>query len=199
MSHIQSIHKISVVLASTASWRSTVLTQLGIPHQKKAPNFNEPSYRKGDPVEFIESMAFEKAKSLEADFPTSLIIAADQLALFENHLLGKPGTPEKAFEQLQMLNGNTHQIITAIAVFFQGKVRMGHNKATLKMNSFSDQELRNYIEKDQPWNCAGSYKIESLGGTLFSKIQVEDLNTIIGLPGNLVIRFVRDFGFSPLL
>lgn len=199
MKNIRSIHDVSTVLASTASWRSTILTQLGIPHQKQPPKFIEPSYTRGDPVKFIESMAFEKAKSLETDFPTSLIIAADQLVLFEGQLLGKPGTPEKALEQLQGLNGKTHQIITAVAVLFQGKVRMGHDKATLEMTSFSKQELQNYIERDQPWDCAGSYKIESLGGALFSKIQVEDLTTIIGLSGTLVVKFIRDFGFSPLL
>jgi len=196
---MRSIHEISIILASSAPWRSTILTQLGIPHQSQAPDFVEPTFSPGDPVEFIESMAYEKAKSLSENFPDSLIIAADQLALFNDHLLGKPGNSETALQQLMMLNGNEHQIVTAVAVLFQGEVRIGHEKALLEMRRFSEQELLNYIQRDQPLACAGSYKIESLGGSLFSKVQAQDLNTIIGLPGNLVINFIRDFGYSILL
>jgi len=196
---MRSIQEISVVLASSAPWRSSILTQLGIPHQCKAPTFEEPTFSQGDPVKFIESMAYEKAKSLTENFPDSLIIAADQLVLFEDHLLGKPKTSENALKQLTMLNGNQHQIVTAVAILFQGEVRIGHEKAWLEMRTFSEHELLNYIKTDQPLDCAGSYKIESLGGSLFTKIQVQDLNTIIGLPGNLVINFIRDFGYSTLL
>jgi len=100
---------------------------------------------------------------------------------------------------LLKMNGKEHQLICAVAVLYQEKVQVRSEVATLKMRELTEDEIRFYVEKDEPWNCAGSYKIESLGASLFEEIQVKDPNTIVGIPGNLLLDILREWGFSNLM
>jgi 7-methyl-GTP pyrophosphatase len=189
----------SVILASQAAWRSDLLRQIRIEHTPVHHRFEEPKYEQGPLDKFIENIACEKAKSLEGEFPDSIIIAADQLASVDDQVLYKPGSKEKAIKQLELLNNREHKLICAVAVLFEGKVKSKIAEATLKMRELTREEMISYVEYDKPWDCAGAYKYESLGASLFERVEVEDPSTIIGLPVNHLITLLREWGLSNLM
>lgn len=196
---MKSIQQLDIILASTATWRSQILNQLGIPHRQIPPEFDEPDFQDGSIQDFVEILAYEKARSLAEENPDSWIIASDQMAIFENQVLGKPGNKENALKQLKLLSGKTHELYCSLVLVRGEEVKCGTLISRLTMRELSEKELQYYIEKDRPEQCAGSYKIESLGATLFSSVETPDYNAIIGLPGILLIDFFREMGISNLL
>jgi len=193
------LRSLDVVLASTATWRSDILTQVGIDHRCIDPAYVEPTSYQGEIVEFVKETALNKARSIQHRFKNSVIIAADQLIHIDGETLYKPGNKEKAIVQLTQLSGKRHQLICAVAVILNGKEECRVEKATLKMRILTEKEITNYVEIDNPVFCAGSYKIESLGASLFEHIEVSDPTAIVGLPANLLIDILRQFGYSNLL
>ncbi len=188
-----------LVLASEASWRSDILKQLGLAHRCTAHKYNEPSYSGGSLIDFVKQTALEKARSIQNENRSAIIISADQLICLSKEVFYKSGTRKKAIEQLKKLNGQTHQLICAVAVLFKQKCSVQSEVASLKMRQLTSIEIQNYVDQDQPWDCAGSYKNESLGSSLFEEVSVKDPTTIIGLPGNLLLNILREWGYSNLL
>ena len=175
------------------------MNQVCLKHKQVQHRYEEPEYKEGSLELFIENNAKEKARSLEKDYPVSMIIAADQLACVDDTVLYKSGTKERAIMQLEMLNGRSHQLICSVAILYKGIMKSAVEKATLLMRNLSPEEIVAYVEFDKPWHCAGSYKYESLGAALFEKIEVNDPTTIIGLPINRLLTILRDWDYSPLL
>ncbi|MBT4285702.1 MAG: septum formation protein Maf [Deltaproteobacteria bacterium] len=196
---LKSLSKQKIVLASEAKWRSDILNQLHIPHKCFNHRYDEPRFSGGNLVEFVSNIAVEKALSIQKLFPDHIIIAADQLIELEDEVLGKPGNFERAYAQLSKMNGKVHQLICAVCVIHQNQVFKDVEIAKIKMRYLENQEIINYLNIDQPFNCAGSYKIESLGAALFESVNINDLHTIIGIPGNLLTSILRKLGFSNLL
>ncbi|MBT3225751.1 MAG: septum formation protein Maf [Deltaproteobacteria bacterium] len=194
-----SLKQEELVLASEASWRSDILNQLGIVHRCLAHKYNEPRYSGGSLIDFVKQTALEKARSIQSENQSAIIISADQLICLDSEVFYKSGTREKAIEQLQKLNGQTHQLICAVAVLFKQKNSVQYESASLKMRQLTETEIQNYVDQDQPWDCAGSYKNESLGSSLFEEVSVKDPTTIVGLPGNLLLNILREWGYSNLL
>lgn len=196
---MRSLKHLDIVLASEAAWRSDILNQLAIPHRRMAHRYQEPPFEGGKLVDFVRETALRKAESILELNRTALIISADQLVSLENEVFYKSGTRENAVRQLMRLNGRTHKLICAIAVIYKGRSLVRHESAHLTMRRLSVEEIENYVDMDRPWNCAGSYKIERLGASLFESLSVKDPTTIIGLPANLLLDILREFGFSNLL
>ena len=194
-----SLKEEDVVLASEASWRSDILNQLGIAHRCAAHKYDEPRFSGGSLIDFVKQTSFEKARSIQNENQSAIIISADQLICLGNEVFYKSGSRQKAIEQLQKLNGQTHQLFCAIAVLFNQKSAVQCEVASLKMRQLTSIEISNYVDQDQPWDCAGSYKNESLGASLFEDVSVKDPTTIIGLPGNLLLNILREWGYSNLL
>ena len=111
-----------------------------------------------------------------------MIIGSDQLVSFENNILGKPHTKEKAFDQLKSMSGKTHSLLTSVTLINEDKEISFLNETKLTMKSLSDRFIQEYIEKDRPLDCAGSYKIERAGISLFDSIECDDFTAITGLP-----------------
>lgn len=200
MSRLKPISSIDIIMASQAKWKSNVLSSLGIQHRCVTHRYEEPQFSgKGDLPKFIEDIAVEKGRSLENIFFKEMIVSTDQLITYDGDVFGKPGSRGKAIQQLSTLNGKVHELICALAVTYQGKTVVRHETAKLKMRDLSLEEIIAYVDKDEPWSCAGSYKIESLGASLFEYIDTRDPNTIIGLPANLMIDMIREWGFTNLL
>ena len=196
---LKSLKGIDIVLASTAPWRSDILSQVGITHQCINPNYIEPTQYSGQLTEFVKETALNKARSIKEQFSTSIIISADQLIEIDGVVLYKPGSKLKAISQLQTLVGKQHRLVCAVAVLFNAQEECCVEQATLKMRQLSETEIVNYVNRDNPVNCAGSYKIESLGAALFEEIKTSDPSTIIGLPINRLIDILHRFGYSTLL
>ncbi len=196
---MESLSGESIILASEASWRSDILTQLGLSHRCMKHRYPEPTFKSGSLIDFVEKIALEKALSIQDDNLDSIIISADQLIDLDDEVFYKSGNRENAIKQLQKLSGRQHRLICAVAVLYGDRRRVAVEEAFLRMRELTVTEIENYVDRDKPWDCAGSYKIESLGASLFSEINVKDPTTIIGIPGNLLIDILRDWGFSNLV
>lgn len=173
-----------IVLASESPYRKELLKRLGVDFITTTPLCNEDEYKEKiqNPDELVTELAFQKAKSVSMLFHDYLIIGSDQLVSLDGQILGKPHTPAKALEQLQLMRGKTHSLLTAVCLLCDGEKTILFNKTKLTMKNLSDQFLTKYIERDKPLDCAGSYKIERGGIALFENIECSDFTSIMGLP-----------------
>jgi septum formation protein len=186
-----------LVLASTSPYRRALLARLGVPSRCVPPRFDEASLDRADrsPRALAEALAMGKAASISAIEPAATIIGCDQLVTLEGQILGKPGTAGRAIEQLTALAGRVHELITAVVVL-QGERRHVHTDVTMmKMRALDRDEISRYVSRDQPLDCAGSYKIEETGITLFDTVTTEDHTAITGLPLIRLTTILRALGF----
>jgi len=179
-----------LVLASTSPFRKSILDKLGIPFDVAAPDVDESPRPNEAPAQLVERLACAKAMKVAEAYRDALVIGSDQVAVIDGHVLGKPGKHEKAVKQLQQASGKTVTFLTGLCL---------HNAATGKnqvevvpfkviFRELSTQQIENYLQAEQPYNCAGSFKSEGLGIALFERLEGEDPNTLIGLP---LIRLTR--------
>lgn len=173
-----------LVLASTSKYRGALLTQLGWPFVAMNPGVDEDQLKSKDlsPTQLAMELAKLKALAIFKLRPEACVIGSDQVCMFNGELLGKPGTKEKAIQQLLKMQGSHHELITAVSIIFpEGEISF-HNRTLLFMRPLSIQEITRYVEDDLPLDCAGSYKLETKGIKLFEKIEMDDHTSIIGLP-----------------
>ncbi len=174
-----------IVLASTSPYRKKLLQQLNLTFTVEAPAVDESSLKKTAQVSLSDLPVFlaqKKAESVAALFPHDIVIGSDQMGLFEHKSLDKPGTKDKAILQLQKLQGTTHQLLTALCVIHRGKLFQHLDITELTMRQLNDSQIKNYVDLENPVDCAGSYKFEGLGIALFEKVQTKDPSAIVGLP-----------------
>jgi len=173
-----------LILASTSPYRAAQLERLGICFEKQDPQVDEEILKQAGltPADLAEQLALEKARQVHQRFPEALVIGGDQLVSFEGKILGKPGSSERAVQQLLQLQGKRHELITAIAVLGPDFQETHTNHTLLTMRPLDEAAVRRYVEFDEPWNCAGAYKLESRGITLFESIHSSDHSAITGLP-----------------
>lgn len=187
-----------ILLASTSKYRAQLLAQLKVPFEAHAPiNVNEEEFKnKGlQPVELAQKLALLKAQSLVSKFSHHLIIGSDQVIALEGEIFGKPGSKEKAILQLKKFRGKTHQLITAVAMIKSTELITFEESAELAVRSdLTDEEIQRYVDLDNPIDCAGSYKLESLGPSLFESIQCRDHSSITGLPLIKTAFYLRQLG-----
>lgn len=175
-----------IVLASTSQYRREQLATLGIPFESLKPLYDEDSAKHQvakdltDPVSIAKHLSHHKGLSLAN--PDTITISGDQLVSFEGQILGKPGSRAKSIEQLLQLQNKTHELVTACSVFngLQATELLNITKVTLK--SLTEAQIKNYVDLDHPWDCAGSYKIEKHGIQLIESIVTDDFTSIQGLP-----------------
>ena len=186
-----------IILASTSKYRKDLLERLAIKFSCIAPGVNEDIYKNQikDPLKLAEKLGLEKAKAVSLEHPKCLIIGSDQVAEIEGEILGKPKTMENAFKQIKLLQGKEHRLITSFSVFNEGKFHTETNITILKMRALSDSQVKNYLRMDIPFDCAGSYKLELHGISLFEQIQTEDHTAIIGLPLIQLANLMNKIGF----
>lgn len=194
----------NLILASTSPYRKQLLEKMGISFDCVKPDLNEEQLKESllkqnhSPVQIAESLSKAKCKAAfkQINNDNSVIIAGDQLVAFDNTVLGKPHTSEKAIAQLQQLNGQKHQLITAVSLFIRGKVIHKNHITHLHMKNLSENEIKNYVLKDKPLDCAGSYKIEEHGITLFEAIDCDDFTAIQGLPMIWLSNCLKENGYE---
>lgn len=186
-----------LVLASTSPHRQRLLDRLHLPYRVLEPRYDEPPID-GTPTDVARAHAIGKAQSVDA--PGAVIIGADQVVDFHGRILGKPGTPERAIEQLRMLSGGEHRLVTAVAVVDLRRrvLEQAVDVTRIRLRALTDAELEAYVARDRPYDCAGSYRVEALGITLFESWRGEDPTAIEGLPLIALTRLLRDAGIDPL-
>jgi septum formation protein len=185
-----------LVLASTSKYRAAQLKTLGVHFLSEKPLCDEDLLKNNftDPYLMATGLAQAKARSL-AD-QNKVIIGGDQLIHFKGLILGKPGTAERACAQLLKMQGQSHELITAVSVIHGEKEFNFTNTTRMHMRELKSDEIERYVEQDKPLDCAGAYKIESLGIALFSRIETDDFTAIQGLPLIELSSTLRKLGYK---
>ena len=188
----------NLILASTSKYRRALLQQLGAPFEAVAPGVDEASVKAagGPPRQIAELLALQKAEAVRAGRPDDVVIGSDQAAVLDGEVLDKPGTEANAVAQLRALSGRQHQLITAVAVAHPGGTERFTDVTNLIMRRLEDEEIVRYVRREQPLDCAGSYKIESRGDALFERVETRDHTAIVGLPLVRLCRTLRALGFA---
>lgn len=173
-----------LVLASTSPYRQELLARLGVPFETVAPKVDETPLPGELPDATAERLSLAKARAVVKQFPGALIIGSDQVALLEGRQLGKPGTHDKAVAQLQSMRGKALEFHTALTLLnaLSGATQTATVPVRLVMRDYSDAQIEAYLKKDQPYNCCGSAKSESLGIGLIARFETEDPTALVGLP-----------------
>lgn len=187
-----------LILASTSRYRRELLTRLGVPFVSIVPNFDEEGPKESGmaPRQLAEFLALGKANSVAERYPNATVIGSDQLAAVDGQVLGKPGSEIVAQAQLAQLAGRTHELITAVAVVAGGVAHQFVDITRLRMRPLSAAAIARYVERDEPLDCAGGYKLEGQGITLFEAIESADHTAIIGLPLIALTTVLRQLGFD---
>jgi septum formation protein len=188
-----------LILASTSPYRQQILTQAGLDFSAIAPLCDEEKLK--DPslsaIALTAKLAKHKAESLKNQFPNDIIIGSDQVLEFEGKIFGKSHNRQNAIAQLQSLNGKTHTLVTSLFMRGPDKKEFAHTDIThLKMRTLTNNEIESYIDCEQPFDCAGSYKIEKRGISLFESIETQDFHSIQGLPIISVLSTIKSWGKS---
>jgi septum formation protein len=187
-----------LILASTSKYRAELLARLNIPFECLSPGINE-DILKAEPLtpsDLATRLSHLKAQAVFVQKPGSCVIGSDQVCELEGIILGKPGSIERAIDQLSFMQGKTHQLLTAFTVITPENKFTHLNTTTLRMKNLRRDQIRDYVMKDRPIDCAGSYKIESAGDALFEEINTEDETAIIGLPMKALEKYLKEIGFN---
>ena len=187
-----------IVLASTSRYRRELLARLQLPFTTRSPDTPEDTVEGETPAAMAARLALAKARSIVA--PSSLVIGSDQVASLDGQLLRKPGSPEVAVAQLRAAQGKTVLFHTAVAVIAtdSGKTLQHVDRTEVLFRRLDDAALERYVRLESPLDCAGSFKSEGLGVTLFERISSEDPTALIGLPLIFVADALRRLGADPL-
>lgn len=178
------MHNKKIVLASTSPFRRELLARLGIVFETADPETDETPLRDEMPEASALRLSEAKARAVAGRYPDALIVGSDQVAYLGAQVFGKPGGHDKAVKQLQMMRGRTVNFFTGLCLFnaMTGRTHLCGVPTLVTFRDVSDDEIENYLHKEQPYNCAGSAKSEGLGIALIAKMEGSDPNALIGLP-----------------
>ncbi|MEL7023698.1 MAG: nucleoside triphosphate pyrophosphatase [Pseudomonadota bacterium] len=187
----------SIVLASASSARRSLLDRLGLNFAVDPANIDESRNSNETPKQLAARLALQKAQCVANRQPaTSLIIGSDQVAEIDGDVLGKPGTREKAIAQLSRCSGRTVTFHTAWCVLHEDFEQRGIDVTEVDFRELTNTEIETYVDADQPFGCAGSFKAESRGIALFESIRSKDPTGLIGLPLIRVCAALRARGVT---
>lgn len=174
----------TIVLASTSPFRRELLARLGLAFETANPRTDEAPLPDETPQSMALRLSEAKARAIQRDFPDALIIGSDQVAIHDQEVFGKPGTHRRAVQQLQALRGKTVNFFTGICLLNSatGTSQLRAVPTLVTFRDLTDDEIERYLQREQPYNCAGAAKSEGLGIALLSRIEGDDPNALIGLP-----------------
>lgn len=190
----------SIVLASSSPFRRETLNKLGLPFESDSPDIDESAKTGETPEDLVARLALEKAKAVANRHSNALIISSDQVAVLDDNIITKPGDHKKAVEQLRHASGREVVFLTSLCLL-NTQTELHQLKVcpfTVHFLDLSPSQIESYLIKEKPYNCAGSFKSEGLGITLFSKLVGDDPNTLIGLPLIELTHMLRQEQIEPL-
>ena len=190
----------TLVLASTSPYRKALLEKLQINFETAAPAIDESVLPGESPEQLVTRLAEAKAKAIADQFPDALIIGSDQVAVVDGKIVGKPGTHDKAIAQLKRASGKRVIFLTGLCVYntLSQRTQVEVVPFSVIFRQLTDTQIEHYLQREQPYNCAGSFKSEGLGIALFERLEGDDPNTLIGLPLIRLIRMLESEGFPVL-
>lgn len=190
----------ALILGSTSRYRSELLQRLHLPFDVMAPQVDETPLPGEAPAALALRLALAKARAVAQRHPTAVVIGADQVADLDGLPIGKPGNHERATAQLRQLSGRRAVFQTAVAVV---RADTGFEQALLapvavQFRTLGDAEIEHYLRLEEPYDCAGSAKCETLGIALLAAIDSDDPTALIGLPLIRTCALLRAAGLDPL-
>ena len=190
-----------LILGSTSRYRRELLERLRLPFEVQAPHVDETPHAGEAPPTLAMRLALAKARAISVDHPNAVVIGSDQIADLDGEPIGKPGTHERAVAQLQRMRGRSVVFHTAVAVVCEASGFAGSALApvTVRFRDLSDAEIEHYLRTEQPYDCAGSAKCETLGIALLDAIESDDPTALVGLPLIRTCALLRQAGIDPLM
>lgn len=185
----------AITLASSSVYRRELLSRLGLEFACHSPDINETPLPGESPLIMANRLARQKAVAV-AERCHGLIIASDQVACLGDQILNKPGGPARAREQLQACSGRSVMFYTSLALLntATGRCQIGVDTSEVGFRCLSAEQIERYVEREQPYDCAGSFKVEGLGISLFTHVRGEDPNALIGLPTIRLVQYLDNEG-----
>lgn len=190
-----------LILASSSSIRKELLNRLNLEYQAFSPDIDESPLANETAQQLAYRLSQQKAKIIAERYPDAIVIGSDQVAFLaenETHFGGKPMTHENAFMQLKQQSGQILHFRTGLSLQSVAKkidtTLVIHSQ--VKFRELNDHEIEYYLQQDQPYFCAGSFKLESLGISLFEWTKSDDFTAIMGLPMIALCQLLRQHGFQ---
>lgn len=202
MRAMTSAHEIPrLILASTSRYRRELLSRLRLPFEVESPGVDETPVAGETPVDLALRLALAKAEAVAARHPAAVVIGSDQVADLDGEAIGKPGTHGRAVAQLRRMSARRVVFQTAVAVVRRNRgfaqVRLA--PVTVHFRALADTEIERYLRLEQPYDCAGSAKSETLGIALLEAIDSDDPTALVGLPLIRTCTLLREAGLDPLV
>lgn len=187
-----------LALASSSPYRRMLLERLGIPFKYAAPDVDETPSSGETPEQLTLRLALEKARALAGRFTDHLIIGSDQVLLLDGQAVSKPGSHAAARDQLRRCSGRTVQFTTSLCLLNSrtGKHQLTSEPFQVSFRELDDESIERYLQREQPYDCAGSFKAEGMGISLFSALRGDDPNSLIGLPLIKLCEMLRQEGLQ---
>lgn len=178
-----------LILASTSPYRRSLLERLGLEFSVCSPDVDETPRAGESPMDLVRRLAEAKARAGAAQAGRALVIGSDQVAVVGDEVLGKPGSAERACAQLARLSGQRVVFLTGLCLFnsAEDRTQLEVVPFSVVFRHLSSTQIQDYVRREQPFNCAGSFKSEGLGIALFERMEGDDPTALIGLP---LIRLV---------
>lgn len=186
----------SLLLASSSPYRKALLERLGLSFSCLSPDVDE-SPRAGEPPRALAArLSEQKAMACAGRSDADIIIASDQTAALDTELLGKPGNFDVARRQLQRCSGRSVTFFTGLVVYDRSAdvLHRAVETTRVEFRQLDEQQIERYLQREQPWDCAGSFKVEGLGISLFQRIVSDDPNALVGLPLIRLVDFLGEAG-----
>jgi septum formation protein len=189
-----------LILGSTSRYRAELLQRLRVPFEVLAPQVDETPAPGEAPDLLARRLALAKARAVSAQHPGAVVIGSDQVCDLEGHPMGKPGQHAAAVEQLRRLSGRTALFHTAVAVVCAASAfeQLQLTTVRVRFRALDHAEIERYLQLEQPYDCAGSAKCETLGIALLESIESDDPTALVGLPLIRTAQMLREAGIDPL-
>lgn len=185
-----------LILASSSPYRRELLARLQLPFSCLSPNIDESAQFNEAPQQLALRLAQQKSAAIAQQQPSAIIIGSDQVATVDGNILGKPGTADKAMQQLMLCAGKTVNFYTGLCLQLGGNTLSDCIEYGVEFRDFDENTAQRYIHIEQPLDCAGSFKCEGLGISLFKRQFGDDPTSLIGLPLIRTCEFLREMGVA---
>lgn len=192
--------QVRIILASGSTYRRQLLARLGLAFECLPADLDESRGHGEEIIDMAMRLALAKAHQVANQRPGSLVIGSDQAAELNGKVLGKPGDAAAAYGQLRLCSGHAVRFITAVCVVDArlpvSVAHTAHDVTEVQFRTLQDEEIRRYLQRDQPFDCAGSFKAEALGISLFERVRSDDPTALVGLPLIALCRLLRASGID---
>ncbi len=187
-----------IVLASSSAYRKALLARIGLDCRAISPDIDENALQNEMPAATALRLAESKARRIAECEPAALIIGSDQVAVLDNELIGKPGSHAAAVRQLQAMSGKTVVFHTALCLLNAATdtLQLANVPTTVRFRKLDNAQIERYLQQDQPYECAGSAKIEALGIALVERVDSSDPTALIGLPLIALVNMLQQEGIT---